>query len=78
MKVSAEVAVFEGEVGRDENLVTGWGPQNSAVVADAESNGGMNVCPCGEGTANLIDQCEFSDRLRGTRGHAGSINGYGR
>lgn len=39
MPVAAKVAIFEGEVGGDEELVVGGRLEDRAVVADAEADG---------------------------------------
>jgi hypothetical protein len=53
VEVATEVAVLEGEVGGDEDLVTAGRTKDSAVVADAEGDG---FIAAGESTANLLDE----------------------
>lgn len=61
MKVAAEVAVLETEVGGDENLISTRRTKDGAVVANAE--GEAFVPPAGEGAADLFDQGRLSLRL---------------
>jgi hypothetical protein len=53
VEVAAEVAVFEGEVGGDEDLVVARRAEDGAVVADAQQNG---IAAAGKGAADLLDE----------------------
>jgi hypothetical protein len=61
VEVAAKVAVFEGEVGGDEDLVTSRGTKDGTIVADAEGEG---LAAAGEGAVYLLDELEFTERLQ--------------
>lgn len=65
VEVAAEVTVFQGEVGGDEEVVAGGRAEDGAVVADAEGDGSGGGE--GEGAADLGDE----GQLAGGRGHGG-------
>ena len=53
MEVAAKVAVLEGEVSGDEDLVAARWAEDGAIVADSEGN---EFVACGEGATNLLDE----------------------
>ena len=57
--VAAEMAVFEREVGGDEEFVAGGWFEDGAVVADAEADG---VGRGGAG-ANAVDDAQFAEGI---------------
>ena len=67
VEVAAEVAVLEGEVSRDEDIVTAWRAKDGTVVADAE---GEEFVAIGKGAPNLLDEAQLSHRL-GVLTHVG-------
>ena len=72
VEVAAEVPVFEGEVGGDEDLVAARGAEDGAVVADAEGEG---LAAAGEVAAYLFDEVKFTEWLQ-AMAHVGlRING---
>jgi hypothetical protein len=53
VEAAAEVAVLEGEVGGDEDLVAAGRAEDGAVIADAQGDG---LASAGKGSANLLDK----------------------
>jgi hypothetical protein len=72
VEVSTEVSIFKGEVRCDQDLMSVWRLEDSAVVTDAERN---RPVMRREGAAYVLNQREFAGDGGGGVGHPeNSIN----